>query len=72
MVGRPNGSVSSTFPTTPTHPRLQTTLSSAGCRRLVHFIDYLTDHQLYLAPTWIDTCRDVMLHVTFHSGQLAA
>lgn len=46
MVARPNGSVSSTFPTTPTHPRLQTTLSSAGCRRIVHFIDYLTDYLL--------------------------
>lgn len=32
--------------TTPTHPRLRTTLSSAGCRRLVHFIDYLTDYLL--------------------------
>lgn len=50
--GRPNGSVSSTFLTTPTHPKLQTTLSSAGCRRLVHFIDYLT---IYLARTWIGT-----------------
>lgn len=49
---RPNGSVSSTFLTTPTHPKLQTTLSSAGCRRLVHFIDYLT---IYLARTWIGT-----------------
>lgn len=47
MVSHPSCSVSSTFSTTtPTHPRLQTTLSPAGCHRLAHFIDNLTDYLL--------------------------